>query len=952
MGFVWIATQDGLNLFDGKNFTKYTKNDINKKNIAASDVRCMAVDSTNHILWVLTNIGGINAIDYYTGKVVKNIVSNHLNYDDWDISMAFYGNKLWIGCSNGLKIYDISKNKWLKMSAIPFGRNKQNELFSVRTIYADKIGNIWAFINNYGALIINGNTNTVVGKIGIKSFKHDTGNERLNFTSAIDFVPNNLLIGTTDGLKQIFYTKGRFKVTIPAITQEIRDLSGIKAMARSKEEIYISGTTQLYKFNPTLTSFKIIKESNTTDDNWLDDIQNLYVDKNDNVWIGCKQGPAFLSSLPSAFQSVNNQAYMTVGFNLVYSVAPAYNDVIIGLENGLIRYSPTEGKFTPIDNAKPFNFSFINFDGQLIVSADNEGLFILKQNRLLPIVSKYPELKPIADCRINSCVNIGDSLSILGSDNDRGIFFWHHKKKLLSIINSSTVPIKLRSNIVNRIFKDSRGRIWILSDFGIDVLSSDFSKVLYLDLKSPQNGMPLNLFFDICEIDGQYWITSYSNGIIHVDGNGKILKLLNTNNGLCNDGVYKIFRNDGKNLIITTNNGLAVLNTRDYIFNNYFESDGLHSNAFEENCGVEENGKIYAGGLNGFTIINSKLFSANKQSPHLYFGNIDIRAKSQNISVKDLFLKSITIPNDVLQTTISFTGLNYSNPNRVTYQYKIEEISNKWIDIGTQNFVNLIGLSPGTYNLQVKSANENGVWNKQPIKLTLLFLPKWYQTWWFKLLVLATVVAILYAIYLYRVKQIKIQQQIRRDIANDLHDDLGSNLNSIKIFTHLAIAQKQNTNYLGEIERLITNTAAGLRDMLWVLEGGQDNITELAERIKKFAGPLAEANEIEVICAVDPAIANVVISKIEKRNLLLIAKETINNSFKYASCKTIKIIIKQVSGNKLSLSITDDGTGFDVTSNSGGYGLNNMKYRAEQINYLFYCKSSSEKGTSITIEKR
>jgi len=77
MGFIWIAAQDGLNLFDGKTFIKYTyNNNINKK-ILASDVRCMAIDSLHHTIWVLTNVGGINAIDYYTGNVIKSIVSKH-----------------------------------------------------------------------------------------------------------------------------------------------------------------------------------------------------------------------------------------------------------------------------------------------------------------------------------------------------------------------------------------------------------------------------------------------------------------------------------------------------------------------------------------------------------------------------------------------------------------------------------------------------------------------------------------------------------------------------------------------------------------------------------------------------------------------------------------------------------------------------------------------------------
>jgi hypothetical protein len=115
------------------------------------------------------------------------------------------------------------------------------------------------------------------------------------------------------------------------------------------------------------------------------------------------------------------------------------------------------------------------------------------------------------------------------------------------------------------------------------------------------------------------------------------------------------------------------------------------------------------------------------------------------------------------------------NPGRVTYQYRIKERSAKWGNLGTQNFVNLIGLNPGTYTLEVKAANEDGVWCA-PKSLTLIFLPKWYQTLWFDFVVAMALVGLMYAFYRYRIRQLKKQQQIRVDIASDLHDDIGSAL--------------------------------------------------------------------------------------------------------------------------------------------------------------------------------
>jgi len=953
MGFTWIATQDGLNLFDGKSFTKYTNNNEKQKKISGSDVRCITVDSLHHLVWVLNAELIINAVNYETGEVVKTIPGSRTNNDDWSVSMALSNNLLWLGCMDGLKIYNIDKEKWEAAPEIPFKKNKNHDLFSVRTIYIDKNENIWAFVNHYGIIEINSKSKAIVKTIYNNELVAERWASELNFTSAINVSSNKLLIGTSSGLRLIDYSSRKTKINTP-VKSLLKPFTNVKieALAKFFNIVYIASNAGLYKLNENLSECIKIKESNTNDgESWLRAINTLYVDRLGDVWIGCKQGMAFLSPIQSGFKSFNNKTYNQSGLTHVYNLLPAPKGaIIIGQEKSLIRYDSITNKFSSINNFKSFNFSFSDFNNHTVVSADN-GLFVLFNNQLVSIATIYPELKPVADCTINSCNNIGDSLYVIGSDNNRGIFLWNYKKRKLKVIDNESNPVKLSSNSIKRVFQDSKGRLWVLSNFGIDIIEKNFLKVNYINLKNPVDGNPFKPYFDVCELGGKFWITCYSYGIAQVDFNGKLLKILSAKNGLCNDGVYNIFKTDNKNLIVTSNNGLSVFNTENSTFTNYYEQDGLHSNAFEENCGIEKNGKIYVGGLGGFTIIDPKLLFINKIAPKLYFSDIGINTKSNYINVKNLNIKSLTIPNDVLQTTISFSGLNYTNPNRVTYKYKIQELNNQWIDLGTQNFLNIIGINPGTYTLLVKSANENGIWNKNPIKLNLLFLPKWYQTWWFEFLIIITACGILYTIYWYRINQLKVQQQIRRDIANDLHDDLGGNLNSIKMFTHMAIEKPQNGSYLNEIENLITHTTTGLRDMLWVLEDSRDDINGLLDRIKKFATPIAQANQINFEHEVEQGLGSQNISKTEKRNLLLISKEVINNCFKYASCKNIKIVFRQ-NGNKISLSITDDGIGFNSNGKSEGYGLSNIQYRAKQINYKYQIISSPGNGTTVIIEKK
>ena len=190
---------------------------------------------------------------------------------------------------------------------------------------------------------------------------------------------------------------------------------------------------------------------------------------------------------------------------------------------------------------------------------------------------------------------------------------------------------------------------------------------------------------------------------------------------------------------------------------------------------------------------------SNPEPPQLYLDNIKIETKQTSFDSSNLYFSHYMVPNDFLQATVSFSGINYSNPSRTSYAYRIKEEGEKWIDLGTQNFVPLIGFSPGTYTLEVKAANEDNVWC-EPKTLMLTFLPKWYQTWWFDLLVGLAVASLLYGFYRYRLMQIRKQHQIRKEIAEDLHDDIGATLNSVKIFTHLAETSKGNKKYFANIK--------------------------------------------------------------------------------------------------------------------------------------------------------
>src|SRR6185503_10226208 len=177
----------------------------------------------------------------------------------------------------------------------------------------------------------------------------------------------------------------------------------------------------------------------------------------------------------------------------------------------------------------------------------------------------------------------------------------------------------------------------------------------------------------------------------------------------------------------------------------------------------------------------------------------------------------------------------------------------------------------------------------------------------------------------------KREEYIRKQVASDLHDELGSTLNSVKVFTNLALMEKNNTSHLEKIKEATQSAISGVKDIIWVLDDKRDTLDHLLSRINQFAKPLCEAASISYNQQ-SGGNETYKLGKEEKRNLYMIIKESINNSIKYSECSAIELLIKN-KGGKLNITISDNGKGFDKEKITSGYGLKNILHRSEEIGY-------------------
>jgi len=955
--FTWIATQDGLNHYDGNTIEVFNKNNNDSKHrLLGNDITDIVEDTARNILWASTSYGGLNGINIstknieYTNSLMEN--STQLQ-NQWIRCIDICLGNIWIGSNDGINIYNPNTRKIVKTPIIPFRKTKEIKNFNIDLIFVDQYSRVWVFFSNLGLVIYSGNNYEILCKYDLTDFKLPYIKDYRIFNGLVKLSNNELLVATHNGFVNLSYSnEPKIQISDKNILNFDFKNENISAIVKDKENnIWFSTTDKLFKSNKNGSqTTEIISVENAGEKINLNSIFTIFFDKNNYVWLGTVKELLYSKNKPISFSPYYQSNDYKTRIDHSYFIYPKTDSFIyVCASDGLYSIDLATDKFQKIDSLKSY---FFFYEFQKIFFVTNEkGFYIyspITKKIIVPWLA-YKELIALKGELINSIIPIGDSALLLGSETGNGIYLWNFKKHGIANYNSATNMEFAGSDIVNIMYKDGKNNIWILGDNQIIICNPagpTFKRLLWKDAA----GKPLNIYFDINETKNDYWIAAYGTGIIQVDKNKlNIKKILSVDNGLQNTGVYKIIKANDSLSYISSNNGIYLLNTDNLKCKSYYESDGLNSSAFEGWCGAQKNEFIYMGGDKGLTVINTKEHqNINTVPPNVFITRTRIESDSKIVDTSNLFLNRINVSSGYNQVSVFFSAINYSNPQRTIFFYRITELHTDWLSINTQNFINLIGLSPGTYHLQVKAANEDGI-SSEAKELVLEFLPKWYQTWWFKLLVLVITASIIYAFYRYRIRQIKKQHEIRRNIATDLHDDLGSTLNSVKVFANLAISGVKQEESLQQVKDNLTEATMSLRDMIWVLDDSLDTVDELITRLKQFAIPVAGASNIEAIIKSDSEVNSRQLTKEEKRNLFLICKESINNSIKYSEASQI-IVAVTASGKKIKIEIADDGKGFDATQVKKGYGLKNMQYRAGQIKYKVDLQSILNTGTRINIE--
>ncbi|MFK8161428.1 MAG: triple tyrosine motif-containing protein [Lewinella sp.] len=396
---------------------------------------------------------------------------------------------------------------------------------------------------------------------------------------------------------------------------------------------------------------------------------------------------------------------------------------------------------------------------------------------------------------------------------------------------------------------------------------------------------------------------------------------------------------DSGNLWITSSNGLIKYVPGTLSFQSFSQADGLLSTAYARNAciSVPSTGEIWVGGRNGVNTFHPKDIKLSNFKPNISISELLVNdapfqprreENKGNLNEKE----SLTFSYQDNTLSFRFVALDYSDPEANEYYYQMEGYDDERVYAGTRNFVRYPNLPAGKYTFKAWATNSDKVLNEIPKVLSLIIIPPIYQRWWFYLLCLLLVSAIMYAIFQYRLEQALKVERLRVKISSDLHDDVGGMLSGLAMQTELLelTANEDTKPKLARVAEMSRSAMSRMRDTVWAIDARKDTLADLIDRMREHAEETLSHRNIQYSISTGSMELKRSLTTDVRQSLYLIYKEAITNVAKHCNGDTVNIDLSNNNG-KLEMSIHDNGEVQQKTYKTTGAGQSNMRMRATSI---------------------
>jgi ligand-binding sensor domain-containing protein len=946
-GDLWVGTWGGaLNHFNQRTekFTRFLQETNSSKSISCKNIRTIIVNDDG-TLWIGTQERGLlymsfgvngNAV-YRTYDFSSAVDAKHKERDNFVWSLLKDSeNKLWIGTlENGLICLDPATDETQHYKNDP--RNPASlSSNSVTSLCEDDSGNIWIGSGNVLSNIKGNGLSRFVRKTRqFITYRHDPADSNSICSNSpanllIDH-KNTLWIGTPDnGLCSIqlaqLYDGGK-----PVFTKH-RNVGGSIINSTYEDRlgnIWVAlWAHHMSKYDRLQSPFiwyrRIPGNPNSLSSSG---IECIYVDKEDNIWFGHHfRGISRFDPETGMYKHYKPDPKMPHGISSTWvSSICEDNDGMLWFgtfDNGIDIFNPSDESFKHI-------------------KADPTNTFGLRSNKINFLLRTSS-----GDIWVSTR---NGGLQLYDLENQRFKFF---------DVDSSTSD----DETTTRLYEDSRGTLWIgTMNNGLYRLTIENKQITYVKHykhnPTNRNSLSNNSIMDIIQskiLDtNALWIATGS-GLNKFDMKTETITHFFKKDGLPHDMVLKVLEDNEGNTWASTAYELCVYNAKTGKFSSYGEDDGLPFTGFgggRQNSAVTRDRQLLFGSGKGALGFYSEEAINSPNIPQIRLTDFKIFHESAALDTAIHLKQIITLNHEQNAFSFEFTDLNFSTSKRNQFAYKLQGLYDDWIYIGNARLASFTNIDPGKYIFNVKGFNHHGIENETSVSIVLIITPPWWATWWFRAIVSITIIGIVYGIYRYRLNKALEMGRLRLRIANDLHDDIGSDLSSLALESDL-IARRlpegdPGRKRLQTVGRTIRSAADNLRDVVWIVSPDQDRVQDLLERMREVAAKMLTGIQYEFRCT------GVVLSgslDVElKRHVLMMFKEMLHNVVCHARASRVDVEF-QHGGGRIRLCVRDDGVGFDPSGKHSGRGLRSLQARASAIGGTVRIESTQGQGTVVCLE--
>lgn len=920
-GFMWFATKDGLNRYDGYHFKVYRHNPQDPNTISDGHVQTLLEDSKGRI-WAGTASGNLELFNHATESfehivLEKDSAAAAAMGAVYQLAEDRQGN-IWALCKNRVYLLPVHKNEdkkngsWeVKKIGIPL-QKPDNKLFLSKT------GAIYFFnISDHVIYTWGGQQEWLLWKPAADYFSRSRTKEPLRITELLeDSISYRIYIVYSGGIVQIDqeHASPVLERTMVNYPHAFEDRQG---------NIWFMEEERLAVFNLASRRLTFVSSGNKQMQYHLTLIQSTCIDRSGMVWLG------------------------TGGY-------------------GLITLDPRTEQFHHLDKTSIFYFKERS-DGRIMVNNGNGCFNTLDKNAAVYVDSiPYTRAKLVAgNFNDFSYPSFTDSLHRRWFADDKSLLCYDEKTGRSVSYTLPVTKISYNYGLAMAILSDGQDKVWIGGAEGLLCFNISAGKwKVYRNNPADRSSLSFNVVFTLCADPAQpkrfLWVGTNGGGLNRLDIQSGLFKRYTMAEGLPNNVVYGVLPDDDGRLWMSTNKGISCFDPVKETFRNFEEKDGLQSNEFNHDAYIKaSDGTLFFGGVNGFNYFNPKEIVISKVVPKIAFTDFRIRnqpvfsGRSNAILHAPVYMtKHIELPYSDNMFSFEFAALDFIAPGRNQYKYMMVGFDKDWIFSGNINTATYTNLDPGNYTFIVKGSNKDEVWNEAGTSVELTILPPWYKTWWFNVLVALTIASVGYSFYKYRLNRALELAAVRNRIASDLHDEIGSNLSNISIFSNVAQDERsgapQVQNMLEKISEYTQTSMEAMNDIVWMINSRNDRFENIMVRMRTLASEIFEAKDCNLHIAFDERLSELKLSMEKRKNFYLIFKEAVNNIAKYACCKDVWIEMR-LKNKWVHLSVKDNGNGFDAAAMQHGNGLVNMKQRAALLQGGLQVISGVGAGTSIQL---